>query len=218
MNIIFVEGMPGCGKSTLTDNISAMLLENGSESYSHQELDKNQPVYVVREKEIDPRSTKYLEKSLRRWEKFVRSNDLKNEVHIFDAKPFQGYVRLAIEAGNSEKCTEYISELLNILSNTSSCLVYLKPDCPMKQTDYCIRDKGEAWGSKVSSYLESTHYSKQQGWVGVAGMREFWGRYVEICDSIVTEINIPKKIIRSAPGDWDRVQEEAFNFVVEKMA
>lgn len=218
MKIIFVEGMPGCGKSTLTDNLSAMLRKNGSESYSHQELDKNQPVYVLREKETDTHSIEYLKNYLSRWEYFVKSNDLKNEVHVFDATPFQSFVRLAIEAGNVEKSSEYISELEKILSNTSSCLIYLKPDCPLKQTDYCIRDKGEVWGSKVSNYLEKTHFSKQHGWEGVAGMRIFWDCYVEICDSLVAEIRMPKKIIRSAPGEWDRVQEEVFKFVDEKMA
>jgi len=205
--------MPGCGKSTLADNLAAMLREKGNDSFSYQELDKKQPVYVVREKETDTHSIQYLEKYLSRWECFVKSNNRKNEIHIFDATPFQSFVRFAIESGNVGKSNEYISELEKILSNTSSCLIYLKPECPHQQTDYCIRDKGEVWGSKVSNYLESTHYSKQHGWEGVAGMRKFWDRYVSICDSLVAEIRMPKKVIRSAPGEWDRVQKEAFGFV-----
>ena len=218
MKIIFVEGMPGCGKSTLADNLAAMLREKGDESFSYQELDKKHPVYVVREKETDAHSIQYLEKYLSRWKCFVKSNNLRNEVHIFDATPFQSFVRFAIEAGNADKSSEYISELEKILSGISSCLIYLKPDCPLQQTDYCIRDKGKVWGSKVSNYLESTNFSKQHGWEGVAGMKKFWSCYVSICDLLVAEIGMPKRVIRSAPGEWDRVQEEVFNFVDKEMA
>jgi len=218
MRIIFVEGMPGCGKSTLTDNLAAMFREKGNDSFSYQELDKKHPVYVFRDKETDTHSIRYLEKYLDRWECFIDSNSHKQAVHIFDATPFQSFARFAIEAGNADKSIGYISELEKILLDISSCLIYLRPDCPQQQTGYCIRDRGELWGSKVSNYLESTHISKQHGWEGVAGMGRFWERYVSICDSLVAEIQMSKKIIRSAPGEWGRVQEEAFNFVDEEMA
>jgi len=218
MRIIFVEGMPGCGKSTLTDNLAAMLREKGNESFSYQELDKEHPVYVRRDKVTDTHSIQYQKKYLNRWECFIRSSRHKKVVHIFDATPFQSFVRFAIEAGDADKCFGCLSALEMILSDISSCLIYLRPDCPLRQTDYCIRDKGEMWGIKVSSYIESTRYSKQHGWQGVAGMRKFWDRYVSICDSLVAEINMPKKVIRSAPGEWERMQEEAFTFVDEEMA
>lgn len=210
--------MPGCGKSTLSDNLAAMLREKGNESFSHQELDKKHPVFLFREKKKGIQSITYLEKDLSRWKSFVKSNSYKKETHVFDAAPFQNFVRFAIEAGHADKSSEYISELEKILSDISACLIYLRPDCPLKQTDYCVRDKGIVWESKVSNYLESTYFSKQHGWEGLAGMRSFWDRYVSICDSLVDEIKMPKKVIRSAPGEWGQVQEEAFNFVDEEMA
>ena len=215
MRIIFVEGMPGCGKSTLADNLAAMLREKGNEPFSYQELDKKHPVFPFRENKTDTHSIQYLEKDLSNWKRFVNSNSDKNGIHIFDAAPFQNSVRFAIEAGHTEKSSEYLSELEKILLEVSTCLIYLRPDCPLLQTDYCIRDKGEVWGSKVSDYLESTYFLKQHGWEGLAGMRSFWDRYVSICDSLVDEIKMPKKVIRSAPGEWGRVQEEAFNFIVK---
>ena len=218
VRIIFVEGMPGCGKSTLSDKLSAMIREKGHDSFSHQELDKTHPVYVLRDKEKDIDSVQYLNNYLDAWGSFAKSYSHENEIHIFDATPFQSFIRFAIEAGNSERCSGYLSKLENTLSGISSSIIYLRPECPMKQTDYCILKRGEAWGSKVSSYVESTHLSRKYGWIGVAGMRCFWEHYVLICDSLLSEIKMPKKVIRTVPGEWGRVQEEAFSFVDKQIA
>lgn len=218
MKIIFVEGMPGCGKSTLSDNLSAMLRDKGCESCSYQELDKNHPISLFGEMKNGAHSIQYLEKNLSGWEIFVKSNSHKNDVHIFDAAPLQNSVRFAIEADYAERGSKYIKEMEKILTDVSSRLIYLRPDCPLQQTDFCVSDKGFVWGSKVSGYLQETDISKRQGWEGIAGMRQFWDYYVSICDVLVEEVEMPKRIIRAVPGEWCRVQEEAFRFVYEETA
>ena len=119
MKIIFVEGMPGCGKSTLSDNLSAMLQEKGCKSCSYQELDKNHPISLFGEMKNGAHSIQYLEKYLNRWEIFVKSNSRKNDIHIFDAAPLQNSVRFAVEAGYAERGNKYIIDLERILSDVS---------------------------------------------------------------------------------------------------
>ena len=218
MRVVLIEGMPGSGKSTLADNLSNLLKEQGIQSCSYQELLKDHPVFPCRRKGSDVHDGQYLKKELSSWRKFVAVNSHKNVTYFFDAAPFQNSVRFAMESCNSEKCEWYISELSEILDGVNPSLIYLRPDCAFTQTDFCIRDKGEAWSKNVSAYLESTCYSRERDWKGVDGMSRFWSNYVSLCDSLVSKVTMPKRVIRSVPGEWSRIQNEALSFIGEAMA
>ena len=152
------------------------------------------------------------------WRNFVAANSHRNETYLFDAAPFQNSVRFAMESCNSDECEWYVYELGEILLGANPCLIYLRPDCAFSQIDFCIKDKGEVWSKNVSEYLESTCYSRGRDWTGVAGMRSFWIDYVTFCDSLVSKVTMPNKVIRSVPGEWNRIQKEALSFVGEEMA
>ena len=204
MQIILIEGMPGCGKSTLTNTLEKRLAKQDIRAQAYSELAKTHPIFSLRFGDIDVHDPRYLDADLERWQIFLDRNKNDQRTYIFDAAPFQNSIRYAFEANFDDQIPIYYSKLQKLWQQTQTHakLIYLQPENIANHTDWCISNKGALWAKNVSKYIESTPYAQKRDLQGVTGMKQFWNDYVCLCNALLKETRIPVKEIISTPYDW----------------
>lgn len=217
MNIVFIEGVPGSGKSTLTEYLENSLRAKECKVSSYGELSKEHPIFSLRFGNLDVHDPQYLDCDLERWRDFIKHHHTRDETYIFDAAPFQNSVRYAFESGKKDSAVEYLNKLQCLLASLSVIFIYLKPPCIIDQIEYCIDHKGNQWGKHVTEYIEKTHCAIENHWTGIDGMKSFWYEYSSLCDELVTGLQWKKKAFSTAPDTWNIVQNEISDFVVREI-
>ena len=213
MRVIFIDGLPGSGKTTLTENLCISLNSKEVNLKSYSELSKTHPIFSLRFQKIDVHSDQYSSLDLSKWRDFVKQAENDTNIHIFDAAPFQNSVRYLLESSSESRIDDYFSQFEEIISPLSPRLIYLRPANAISQSQFCITIKGKEWAKNVPNYLENTKFSNDRNWKGIEGMHNFWDAYATVCDSLVSKTNIPTNIINIVPGEWNRHHKEASTFI-----
>jgi len=217
MKILFVEGVPGVGKSTISEKICSLLTKQGHVARWYLEESHDNPLHPKTWRNpITPDS--HIEECLSQWSKFVEVWADKDTTHIFDGSAFQSTVRFMMER-RLDGIDRYFRRFEEIVIPFNPQILYFRPDDVGNHSKYVCDLRGDEWAKKVSEYLARTDYSKQFGLSGFEGMYRFWREYAELCDSLVTQTIIPAKTIKFAKEDWSRHMDEAAHFLaIENVA
>ena len=212
MDLILIEGLPGSGKSTMAELLCESALRHGIRSSWHLEQAKDHPIRppcIKSEKHEEV----YPKLCLNQWRKFVSENEDNNQTFIFEGTLFQSTVRFMLEGNQEELVLEYYKECQSILSNIPSKLIYLRPTNAAEHIDWTMNHRGEEWTSKVAEYLEKTPYCKGRQWKGENCMLSFWAVYAQLCDTLVSQTNMPYHIIEAGNDHFEFQFGKAMNYI-----
>jgi adenylate kinase family enzyme len=211
MQIVFIEGVPGSGKSTMAEQLCSNAASLGIDVRWYLEESPDNPVRMGVGNATKSQGH-FADECLSSWASFADKCQGQKTVHIFEGIAFQSTVRFMMER-RENGIERYYRRFEEIVGCLNPRMVYLRPrDVASHSQDVCDL-RGENWSHKVSGYLAQTQYSSYHELNGVSGMHQFWAKYAELCDDLLLKTSIPTTTIDFVFGEWERHMAEASTFL-----
>lgn len=211
MQIVFIEGVPGSGKSSMAERLCSKAVSVGIDAKWYQEESRDNPLRMKTESAMISQGS-LAEECLSTWASFIDQYKGQNTIHIFEGIAFQSTVRFMMEK-RENGIERYYRRFEEIVECLNPSMVYLRPCDVVSHSKRICSLRGEDWCNKVSNYLAETPYSNFHGFNGTIGMHQFWSNYALVCDELLLETSIPTKTIDFVFGEWDRHIFEASVFL-----
>jgi hypothetical protein len=211
MRIVFVEGVPGSGKSTMAEKLCASAVASGLDARWYLEESHDHPVHPKSSQALKS-SDRFADECLRAWSNFVEKSKGNGTLHILEGSAFQSTVRFMMEK-RLAGIEHYYRCFEEIVRRLEPRMVYLRPCDVVTHSAHVCALRGDGWSTKVSGYLARTEYSVHHGLSGLDGMHLFWDDYAQRCDRLVANTSIPTKTISVVQGEWERQLVEANTFL-----
>lgn len=211
MQMVFIEGVPGSGKSTMAERLCANAASLGIDVQWYLEESPDHPLRMKAAHTANSQG-RFAEECLATWARFVDQCKGQKTVHIVEGIAFQSTVRFMMEMQETG-IEQYYRRFEEVVACLNPKMVYLRPpDVAHHSREICAM-RGEDWSHKVASYLEHTRYSTCHELTGISGMHQFWTDYATLCDDLLLATRIPTRAIDCAYGEWDRHMAEAAMFL-----
>jgi hypothetical protein len=204
MRLLFIEGIPGSGKTEISKQLCLLIQTAGIEAKWYLEELSDHPVH--------PRSLlqrcnepSFPTECLSAWQNFVMRAECSSTLHILDGSAFQSTVRFMMQSEYSEiEIEQYYRKFEDIIAPLSPALVYLRPANAFDYSHATARHRGASWSTKVAKYLSDTRYCQNRQLKGIEGMCDFWDAYAKRCDALLTTSKTANFIVRAVAGEGSR--------------
>jgi hypothetical protein len=211
MQMVFIEGVPGSGKSCMAERLCSNAASLGIDARWYLEESPDHPLRM-KAANTSKSQGRFAEECLASWARFVDQCKGKKTVHIVEGIAFQSTVRFMMEM-QENGIAQYYRRFEEVVACLNPKMVYLRPrDVAHHSREICAM-RGEDWSHKVSSYLAHTRYSTCHELTGISGMHQFWTDYAALCDDLLVGTRIPTKTIDCVSGEWDMPMAEASRFI-----
>ncbi|MGO4532840.1 hypothetical protein AB4Z30_27465 [Paenibacillus sp. 2TAF8] len=204
--LIIVDGIPGSGKSTLSEMISKELDKQEINNIFYHELTENHPLFI-RERKFTTLKDKeeaeyYFNRVVELFNSFVESHKNKSGVVIIESVLFQDTLSFAYNRGMDRlKIEELFSKLVDILRNMNPILIYIYQLNVRKNWEILGKIRGVEW-------IASLHTQE-----GLDEAERDWKPNQEFMKSLIEEWEIPKLIIENKDYLWEEYNERTKEFL-----
>jgi len=122
--VIFIEGIPGSGKSTFAQRLSFHLQKNGYQARWHHENDRNHPAIPVG----TPHEWNFqnIARRLRDWERFIAQAAGGHEIVILESALFQKQLNHYVKEKQESELPALFDPLYKILKKVSPILIQFR--------------------------------------------------------------------------------------------
>lgn len=204
--LLLLEGLPGSGKSTLSQRVSERLTEDDVPCRWVLEESRSHPFFgpAVR---AGHRESGYVAACLAGWSAAVACS--RETLWILDGCALQSTVRfLYAQDAPPTVIRDYWAEFETIVGVGGTGLVYLVQSDPRRfLIEQTMVARGESWVTKLVDYVEATPLARRSSLRGVDGMVEFWLRYGELCDELVHNSALRILEVEGRPEEWPTVED-----------
>ena len=215
--LIFIEGLPGSGKTSLAEWLCADLQAAGVSACWIPELDREHPA-IGRETMRTAKAPGYADRCLARWEAFSRRVRGRDSPWLFIVEGclFQSTVRFLVEYERASGEIEgYLPAVERCLADLRPHLVYLtQADVRAYLEGEVVRRKGSDITWKIARYSATTPFAVSRGLSAPSALVELYTRYRSVCDEIVGRSQLPvleldavrlgESEVRGRAGQWVR--------------
>jgi hypothetical protein len=188
--IVFIDGLPGSGKSTAAVAIGARL----SNSLVFLESDARHPLLVGVPDERGAAfadihqfhsADSFADAALAKLEVFLRAAE-GGVRYVFESHPIQSTARVLLQLDAPEATImQFWSSLQDRLSAAAPCLVYLNESDPRGALTDAIRARGSAWEHYLIEACNHYPWMRARGLSGFGGMLELMANYVALMNRLV---------------------------------
>ncbi len=219
--LILVDGLPGSGKTTLAQELSAHLANNNQVTV-YYETTRNHPLHVVPTDDfgaawpdihlrVSPQD--FAERSLERWATFLNILDTGDRV-VLESFPFQSTIRVLLQMGADEKLIEsHWHAWKDLQRPIGSHFIYLKTLDPAFQITQIAEQRGQYWQEYISNAVEQMPFAKSRGLSSWSAVEEFMTTYGQLTDRLAEQYNLPIAILEAQPADYRRRFEQALSAI-----
>jgi hypothetical protein len=205
--IVFIEGLPGSGKSTAAVAIGARL----SNSLVFLESDAHHPLLVGMP---DARGAafadihqfhsagSFAEAALAKLEVFLRGAE-GGVRYVFESHPIQSTARVLLQLDAPEaSIMQFWSAFQDRLSAAAPCLVYLKETDPRGALIDTLRIRGPAWEHYLIEACNDYPWMRARRLSGFAGMQELMAEYSALMDRLVARWRFRLLTLTARPASY----------------
>ncbi len=212
--LIFIDGLPGSGKSTTAKYITTHLQQCNIPSKWHVEEDADHPVHSRQFKKEYVSRNDFAEKCLQSWYNFAQTVTKSNHIIILEGSIFQSTVRFLLEYDSSIQSIQmYFSKFEDIISKLNPLLIYFYQSNVNEFLRKTIELRGSEWSNKVTNYITGTPYAIRNKLQGIEGNISFWESYRIICDDLFNTSKFTKMSIENSTGDWKVHYEKIIEYL-----
>jgi hypothetical protein len=155
--VIFVDGLPGSGKSTTAEYIAGVLKQRGLPCRLLRERETGHPLNVGGDLHPSGSTTgaqmfaaysvsRFIEESLDRWSTFVAGAMSSRHVNVLDSYPFQNRVRVLLQMdADATTLAAYQGCVQEKVAGLDPVLIYLDPGDVARTIRAIAERRGSAW-------------------------------------------------------------------------
>jgi hypothetical protein len=225
--LIFVEGLPGSGKTTTASWLAARLqserlmvnlfLEHQPEhplnvgGTFHPSGDTTGEAFFQR---YTPAS--FVQESLQRWHAFVRAALQAEAISVLDSYPFQNTVRVLLQLNAApDHMREYAGQVEALVMPLQPVLVYFHHrdfTHALHHLSDISAQRGKAWTDYVVELVTHCPYAMARHLEGFSGALAVLRDYKQLTDSLLRQSRCPRIVLEDGAGGWEGCyqQIEAF--------
>ena len=181
--LILVDGMPGTGKSSVSQFINLQLRESGVSSDWHHE-ETLHPVRQFFDSNRHRDWSGYIEQVSTAWQHFADELECLNQTAVLDAALLQNHVRsMLIFDADRNAIVDLAHRIASVIARLNPTLIYLKPN----NVEQNFRDVVRSRGDKLLPLWIEAHdqypYTKQSGATGYQAFIDFWREFGDLADT-----------------------------------
>ena len=208
--LILIEGIAGCGKSTVGKRLHKMVSNSGINVKLFHEFDPVSPIHDVASDDED----EIIQKSLANWTAFAdRFGDL-DDVFIFDGILSQCLVAELILAGaERDTIAKHISDVLETVVDFHPCIIYLHHEDINEAITRTYNRRNETWKKKIDGFIQNTEFGRQNRLEGLSGYIAFNKHYGSVLGEIIRSAYTKKIVIGISQGEWSKYYTQISRFL-----
>ncbi|AJS59316.1 hypothetical protein [Paenibacillus sp. IHBB 10380] len=204
--LIIVDGIPGSGKSILSEMISKELTKQEINNIFYHELTENHPLFIYERKfttfKDEEEAEYYFNRVVELFNRFVELHRNESKIIIIESVLFQDTLSFAYNMGmNQLKIKELFNLLVDILSSLNPILIYIYQLEVRRNWEMIGKIRGVEW-------IPSLHTQE-----GLDEAERDWKPNQEFIKSLLEEWEIPKLIIENKDYLWDQYTERTKEFL-----
>lgn len=224
-SLIFIDGLPGSGKSTTAELITARLQHHGFEADLLTECREGHPLNVGGELHPSGRTTgqEFFEhytptlliaESLERWRQFAEEKQRVSTVTVAESYPFQNSIRILFQMNAPlDLVQEYEAQVEATISHLNPVLIYFDHSASTQSLQTVYEQRGPEWTSYFVSVVTRCAYAQARGLHGLDGVLTLIEDYQSLMNTIITQFPYPVHVLRECHGQWPRCHEQIAAFL-----
>lgn len=225
--LIFVEGLPGSGKTTTASWLAArlqserLLVNLFLEHQPEHPLNVGGPLHPSGSTTGEAffhryTAASFVHESLQRWHAFVRAALQAEAISVLDSYPFQNTVRVLLQLNATPACMRaYAGQVEALVMPLQPVLIYFTHR-DLLHAFHHLRaisaQRGQAWTDYVVELVTHCPYAMAQHLEGFSGALAVLGDYKQLTDALLRQSRCPRLVLEDGTGGWEGCyqQIEAF--------
>jgi hypothetical protein len=223
--LIFVEGLPGAGKSTTGEYLAASVQTAGIGARYLPEVQARHPLNVggplhpagqTTGDELFRRYTveTYLAESLDRWRSFVTNSAEADTVHVLDSYPYQNAARVLLQLDAPTAVIQaYARDVETIAQPLEPVLIYLERGMTPEAIGTTADTRGEAWTAYAVEVITNCPYAQHRQLSGPTGALAMLGIYHALVQDLMRTSVLPRLVLERCSEDWATCHQRMAEFL-----
>ena len=220
--ILFIDGLPGSGKSTTAMEVGKRF----PQSRVYLESAADHPLLVGSPDAMGAAFGKIHEvhsaesfaiAALDRLSAFIKAAD-DRAFYVFESHPIQSTVRVLLQLDASESLIEeFWRNLQDRLVSSEPRLLYLRESDPSQALLEIMQKRGPAWKGYVVEAFGHFPWMKSRGLSGIEGVRAMFVEYSSAIDHLLATWRFPSLALPARPASYEERSDTAFRWLVAGM-
>lgn len=221
--LIFVEGVPGSGKSSTAHFLQVCLANQGMSVKWWYEEERGHPVYCFHDAAslqtviADLSSGKHqrvIAAALEHWQRFADDAQSTDTTVVLESCLF-GYLTWSLFPFDvpAAEIRAYVERVERIIRPCDPRLIYLRQDDLTASLARMCASRGGDVEAKYVERISQNPYARRRGLRGFEGMVEYWTDYRVLTDRLFAGLGFPKLEIENSAGDWPTYHRQIAGFL-----
>jgi len=221
--VIFIEGIPGSGKSTTAQFLAWHLQRAGIPAVWWYEEMRDHRLFVFHDlqtlqetvdKLFSGRHQEVVEAALARWRAFAEEHARGDAVAVFDSCLF-GYMTWGLFPADVPwgEIEAYVAEVERIIAPLNPAVIYLSQQDIGRALRRIIERRGRDTEEFLVGRTTGNPYGKRLGLQGFEGLIRHWTDFRALTDGLFARCPFEKLAIENSAGDWRAYEARMLDFL-----
>ncbi len=217
--LIFIDGIPGSGKSTTAQQLCHQLLHDGCDAEWFYEHDSTHPIYTARQLEEALASGtdavhEILGAATGLWKRWASTRKASGPIAILESTLFQltAGAQLLVE-WDRDAIVQYALSVQEAIAALHPVLIYFVPEDVEGALKAIVEKRGDDFDRFLIDRLAPTPYGQSRAIQRFDQVMEFFQECRAVTDSLYSQLPIRKIEIDTSGGDWDAYRRSIADFL-----
>lgn len=221
--LIVLDGLPGSGKTTTGQWLTACLHQRGLNVRWLPESDISHPLWWYEHwngREYQPPDFNhipletFIQTSISKWKDFTLSAHGTGQLFVAESLFFQNAVAMFLMGGSwPKRLVEYAQEVQSITQSLAPILVYFRQDNVAAALRKICTLRGHSFEEELIRNMEHFPYLQQRELKGLDGVTTLWHDISTLTDSLFDAYPIRKLSIETSEGHWQTYHQHILEFL-----
>lgn len=212
LKTVFIEGLPGSGKSTTATNLGRHLISNGESVKVILEPDEVNPFRLEAGTSQDVQPSFFIQQISKQWMDFLSQNSFRNGYLIQEAMTIQQQVNYLLWMNRKEDITPLVLKLFDLSKDLNPYLIYLYQNDATSSFQSTMLSRGQSWVEQKVKPIVNSPFANGKNKDHIALMNSFIGEVQTITDSLF-DLFPYKKLKVDISGQREKHIQEICNFI-----